>query len=123
MRCLRVRSVTGPMRPWFAAGVLALAGLSGCGNQYRPVVTPIAPTGPPPQPQGFVVAFSQPNLSPPPSTATSPCPNTLSSSTLPGVVTLVDVSGDSVLALATLGTGPLAFALDPSGTTAYSTNC
>jgi YVTN family beta-propeller protein len=38
-------------------------------------------------------------------------------------VTLVDFSGDSVLALATLGTGPLTFALDPTGSTAYSENC
>lgn len=122
MRCLRVRSVTG-----FTAGALiALAGVCGCGNQYRPVVTPIAPTGPAPQPQSFVVAFSQPGLTQPTAGASSPCPNTPVSSTIqaqPGVVTLVDFSGDNVMALATIGTGPLTFALDATGSTAYSTNC
>ena len=119
MRCLRVRSVTGPKGPWFAAGVLALAGVSGCGNQYRPVVTPIAPTGPAPQPTAYVVAFSQPGLTQ--QTGSSPCPGTPYGQ--PGVVTLLDVSGDAVMALATLGTGPLTFALDATGSTAYSTNC
>ncbi len=119
MRYLRVRSVTGPKRPWFAAGVLALAGVSGCGNQYRPVVTPIPPTGPAPQPQAFVVAFSQPGLTT--GGTSNPCPQT--PYTQAGVVTLVDISGDSVTALANAGTGPLTFALDPSGSTAYSMNC
>src|SRR5580698_2862217 len=101
MRYLRVRSVTGPMRPWFAVGaLLALAGVSGCGNQYRPVVTPIAPTGPAPQPQSYVVAFSQPGLVQPSPGASTPCPG--APYTQPGVVTLVDFSGDSVLALATI---------------------
>jgi YVTN family beta-propeller protein len=121
MRCLRVRSVTGPKRPWFAVGaLLALAGVSGCGNQYRPVVTPIAPTGPAPQPTSFVVAFSQPGLVQQTGT-TNPCPGTPYNQ--PGVVTLIDFSGDSVMALATVGTGPLTFALDSTGSTAYSTNC
>ena len=124
MRYLRVRSVTGPMRPWFAVGaLLALAGVSGCGNQYRPVVTPVTPTGPAPQPQSYVVAFSQPNLLLPTSGAGSPCPNTSASSPA-GIVTLVDFSGDSVLAQANItGVGPSTFSLDASGSTAYSTNC
>jgi YVTN family beta-propeller protein len=122
MRCLRVRSLSGPKGSWVAAGaLLALAGVSGCGNQYRPVVTPIAPTGPAPQPASYVVAFSQPGLVLPPPGASNPCPTTPYGQ--PGVVTLVDFSGDSVLALATLGTGPLTFALDPTGSTAYSENC
>ncbi len=120
MRCLRVRSVTGSKGPWFAAGVLALAGVSGCGNQYRPVVTPIAPTGPAPQPTAYVVAFSQPGLSQQTGTST-PCPGTPYGQ--PGVVTLLDVSGDAVMAQALVGTGPLTFALDSTGSTAYSTNC
>ena len=116
-----LKSITASVRPWFAAGVLlALAGVSGCGNQYRPVVTPIAPTGPAPQPTSFVVAFSQPGLVQQTGT-TNPCPGTPYNQ--PGVVTLIDFSGDSVMALATLGTGPLAFALDSTGSTAYSTNC
>ena len=121
MRCLRVRSFTGAKRPWFAAGaLLALAGVSGCGNQYRPVVTPIAPTGPAPQPTAYVVAFSQPGLNTQTGTS-SPCPGT--AYTQPGVVTLLDVSGDSVMAQALVGNGPLTFALDSTGSTAFSTNC
>ncbi|SRR5579883_1333710 len=123
MRCLRVRSVTGPRGLLFAAGaLLALAGVSGCGNQYRPVVTPIAPTGPAAQPTAYVVAFSQPGLTSS-STPSSPCPNTPSTGAQPGVVTLVDFSGDNIMAQAVVGTGPLTFALDATGTTAYSTNC
>ena len=120
MRCLRVRSVTGPKGPWFAVGaLLALAGVCGCGNQYRPVVTPIAPTGPAPAPASYVVAFSQPNLVL--GSVSNPCPSTPYAQ--PGVVQLVDFSGDSLMALATLGTGPLTFAMDATGSTAYSTNC
>lgn len=122
MRYLRVLSITGPKRPWFIAGALALAGVSGCGNQYRPVVTPITPTGPASQPQSYVVAYSQPNLTTPQLGATNPCPNT-TSTTSPGIVTMIDFSGDTVLAQANLGTGPLTFSLDASGSTAYSTNC
>jgi YVTN family beta-propeller protein len=128
MRYLRVRSVTGPMRPWFAAGaLLALAGVSGCGNQYRPVVTPITPTGPASQPQSYAVAFSQPNLTIPPTGAPSPCPNTPNTpgvSSIAGIATLVDFSGETVLAQANItGVGPSTFALDGTGSTAYSTNC
>ena len=124
MRYLRVRSVTGPKCPWFVCGVLvALAGVSsGCGNQYRPVVTPITPTGPAAQPSSYVVAFSQPNLQLPQTGVSSPCPNTTGTPPA-GVVTLIDFSGESVMAQATLGTGPLTFALDSTGSTAYSTNC
>ncbi|QNI33104.1 hypothetical protein H7849_03755 [Alloacidobacterium dinghuense] len=118
-----MRSVTGPKRPWFAAGaLLALAGVSGCGNQYRPVVTPIPPTGPAPAPTSFVVAFSQPGLTPGGTAGpSSPCPTKPYGQ--PGVVQLVDFSGDSLMALATIGNGPLTFALDTTGSTAYSTNC
>jgi len=40
-----------------------------------------------------------------------------------GVVTLLNFSGDSVMALANVGNGPLGFTIDPSGSTAYSENC
>jgi YVTN family beta-propeller protein len=118
-----VRSLTGPERPWFAAGALfALFAAAGCGNQYRPVVTPITPSGPAPQPQAFLVAFSQPSLTQYTAGAVAPgslCP---AGYTNAGIVTLIDFSGDSIMAQATVGTGPLTFALDPSGSTAYSVN-
>ena len=120
MRCQRVDSFTGLKRPWFAAGaLLVLAGVGGCGNQYRPVVTPISPSGPAPAPQSYVVAFSQPGLTQ--GGVSNPCPTT--PYTQPGIITLIDFSGDSMLAQASIGVGPLTFAVDASGATAYSTNC
>ena len=120
-----MQSFTGPKRPWFTAGaLLALAGAVGCGNQYRPVITPVRPTGPASEPTSYVVAFSQPNLTQLATGATSPCPNTSATATpQPGVVTLIDFSGDTILAQAVVGPGPQTFALDPSGTSAYSANC
>src|ERR1700756_3011235 len=109
---------------WPAAGaLLALAGLTGCGSQYRPVINPINQTGPAPQPLAYVAVFSQPGLVPPSTLPTNapPCPGTAYAS--PGVVTVLDATGDSVSALATLGNGPLTFALDPTGAFAFSQNC
>jgi DNA-binding beta-propeller fold protein YncE len=105
-----------------AAGLLVLAGLAGCGSQYRPVINPITKTGPASQPLSYVAVFSQPNLLQTTAAATAPpCPAQAYSS--PGVATVLDTSGDSVIAQATLGNGPLAFGLDSTGFTAYSENC
>jgi len=105
---------------WLAAGaLLVLAGTTGCGNQYRPVITPVPVTGPASQPSSLTVVFSQPGLIP--GSSTSPCPTQAYAN--PGVVTLLDFSGDSIMAQATLGNGPLTFALDGGGATAYSENC
>jgi DNA-binding beta-propeller fold protein YncE len=118
---------------WLAAGaLLVLAGAAGCGSQYRPVINPVIPTGPASQPTAYAVVFSQPGLVPPtdPSlpTSTPPCPGlagtgVFQSYASPGVVTILDFSGDSVMALAQVGNGPLGFAVDPTGSTAYSENC
>ena len=109
---------------WLAAGaLLVLVGATGCGSQYRPVITPVQPTGPAAQPTAYAVVFSQPELVPPsslPSTA-PPCPATAYAS--PGVVTLINFSGDSIIAQAEVGVGPLTFALDSAGANAYSLNC
>ena len=43
--------------------------------------------------------------------------------TNPGVVTILDFSGDSIMALANVGNGPLGFTVDSTGSTAYSENC
>jgi DNA-binding beta-propeller fold protein YncE len=108
---------------WPAAGaLLVLAGLTGCGSQYRPVINPITQTGPAAQPLSYVAVFSQPDLIPATAASTTPpCPSTAYSS--PGVVTVLDSAGDSVAAQATLGNGPLTFALDPTGSNAFSDNC
>ena len=88
-----------------AVAVLSAAALvAGCGSQYRPVVTPINPSGPPAQPLSLAVVVSAP------STAT------------PGIATIIDYSGDTVVAQAPIGPGPTAFTVDESGTTGYTIN-
>ena len=42
------------------------------------------------------------------------------STTAPGIATIIDYSGDSIMATAPIGPGPTAFTLDASGTTAYT---
>ncbi len=90
--------------PWLAAvGLLGL--LSGCGAEYRPVVTPVNPTGPASQdPNANFVVLSTNS----PSTS--------------GLATLINGPGDTILAQATLGNGVFSFALNSSGSTGYSLN-
>jgi YVTN family beta-propeller protein len=114
-----------------AAALLVLVGTTGCGSQYRPVITPVQPTGPAAQPTAYAVVFSQPGLVPPTQLSASavPCPGSsfgnsgFAEYANPGVVTILDFSGDSVTAQAQLGVGPLTFALDSAGANAYSLNC
>ena len=84
-----------------AAGVLLVA-VTGCGNMYRPIVTPVRPTGPSPAPTAYAVAITQP------------------AGAQAGVATVLDFSGDTVLAQATIGNFPLDFTLDTPGATAYT---
>jgi YVTN family beta-propeller protein len=88
----------------FAVAVVGLMPLTGCGNTYRPVVTAINPVGPAAQPQKYAVAISNPG------------------SGLPGLVTIVDFSGDTVLITANIGVAPYYFILNASGTTGYTLN-
>lgn len=86
-----------------AAVALAAACLiAGCGANYRPVVTPITPSGPAPQPSSYAVTVSAP------------------SPTSAGVATIIDYSGDSVMAEAPIGPGPYAFTIDELGATGYT---
>lgn len=104
--------MAGPKRPWLGAGgLLMLAAVCGCGSAYRPVVTPINPTGPPAQPSTLVVAVSQQNA-----------PGTIPDPTTPGVATILDFSGDGIMAQAYVGPGPVGFALSPSGGSGYTIN-
>jgi DNA-binding beta-propeller fold protein YncE len=87
------------------AGALAIAALvAGCGDNYRPTVTPVYSTGPAAQPTSYVVVVSTTGVS------------------TDGVVTLIDYSGDSILTEATIGPGPTAFTLDQLGATGYTVN-
>jgi DNA-binding beta-propeller fold protein YncE len=88
------------------AGAVLVAGavLAGCGAGYRPVVTPINPSGPASQPQAFVGVISAP------------------SPTTPGILTVVDYAGDTIMAQAPIGPGPLAFTLDETGSNGYTIN-
>jgi YVTN family beta-propeller protein len=88
----------------FALAVVGLVPLTGCGNTYRPVVTAINPVGPAAQPQKYAVAISNPGPG------------------LPGLITIVDFSGDTVLINANIGVAPYYFILNASGTTGYTLN-
>ena len=70
--------------------------LAGCGETYRPVVTPVAVTGPAPQPQSYTVV------------------TTTAGTTSPGLANIFDASGDTLLTQALLGNGPLALSLSSS---------
>jgi YVTN family beta-propeller protein len=78
--------------------------LAGCGETYRPVVTPVAVTGPAPQPQSYTVV------------------TTTSGTTTAGLANVFDASGDTLLTQALLGNGPLAVSLSSSGTSATAAN-
>ncbi|RXH55294.1 40-residue YVTN family beta-propeller repeat protein [Granulicella sibirica] len=87
-----------------AASALVLAALIGCGNTYRPVVTAINPVGPASQPQKYAVAISS------------------TGATTPGLVTIVDFSGDTVLVTANIGPDPKYFVMDSAGSNGYTLN-
>jgi hypothetical protein len=83
---------------------LAVALVAGCGSVYRSVVTPIGNSGPPPQPTAYAVVVSAP------------------SPTTPGIATIVDYSGDTVLAYADIGPGPSLLTVSEAGTLGYTVN-
>jgi len=88
-----------------AGAVIAAAALvAGCGSVYRPVVTPIPTSGPPAQPSSYAVVVSAP------------------SPTTPGIATIIDYSGDTVLAEANIGPGPSMLTLSEVGSTGYTLN-
>lgn len=88
-----------------ACAVFAVAALiAGCGDQYRPVVTPVNNPGPPAQPQSYVVVVSS------------------SSPTAPGIASIIDYAGDTLLAQAPIGPGPSTFTIDETGSNGYTVN-
>ena len=86
-----------------AGAVVAVVSLvAGCGEGYRPVVTPVNTSGPPAQPTSYAVAISAP------------------SPTAPGIVTIIDYSGDSILVEAPIGPGPRTFTIDETASFGYT---
>jgi len=96
------RSRAAFVYPALALGIAIVA--DGCGAGYRPVVTPINPSGPAPQPSSIAVVVS------------SPAP------TSPGVATIINYSGDTMVAQSPIGVGPISFTLDQTGSTGYTYN-
>jgi DNA-binding beta-propeller fold protein YncE len=82
----------------------ATLALAACGNTYRPVVSAINPVGPAGQPTKYAVAIS----------TTGP--------RTPGLVTLVDFSGDTVLNTTLIGVNPLYLQLANTGFEGYTLN-
>jgi DNA-binding beta-propeller fold protein YncE len=115
-----------PRQTAFAAAAAAiLIGLAllaaGCGNQYRPVITPIQPTGPASQPSAYITVISQPGFGPLPAGDTGPCQGTTYAT--PSVITLVDFSGDSIVNQADGGYGPITYSLEAGGANITAPNC
>ncbi|MGB7267220.1 MAG: hypothetical protein WBC92_17015 [Terracidiphilus sp.] len=101
------QGISGQARVLFAEAGVALAVavlIGGCGDNYRPVVTPVNTSGPAAQPTSYVIAVSAP------------------SPTAPGIVTFIDYSGDSILNETPIGPGPKVFTLDEIGGTGYTIN-
>jgi DNA-binding beta-propeller fold protein YncE len=86
------------------AVIPAVALFAGCGDAYRPVITPVNNNGPAAQPSSYAVVVSAP------------------SPTAPGIATIIDYSGDTVLAVAPIGPGPSVFTIDEQGATGYTVN-
>lgn len=82
----------------------AVAFAVGCGAGYRPVITPVNPSGPAPQPSSLVAVVSAP------------------SPTTPGVANILDYSGDTIVAEAPIGPGPISFTMDETGSNGYTVN-
>ena len=84
-------------------------GLGGCATQYRPVVAAINPVGPAGQPTKYAFVISDPN-------------ELNTTSALNGLLTVVDFSGDTILATPTILPRPTYLAVQASGATGFVIN-
>jgi YVTN family beta-propeller protein len=99
------RDFANAPRGWLIPAALACcSAVAGCGGQYRPVVTPITPTGPASQPQTFVIV------------------TTKTGANSPGLANVFDGAGDTLLTQATLAISPLSVALNPTGSPVLTAN-
>ncbi|HEY9138401.1 MAG TPA: YncE family protein [Terriglobus sp.] len=76
---------------------VAVLGLAGCGNNYRPVVSAINPVGPSTQPTVYATAIADPGNG-----------NN-------GLATVINVFGETVIATAAVNPSPSYFTVDSSG--------
>jgi len=76
----------------------------GCGNTYRPVVSSFNPVGPAEQPTKYAVAIAT------------------TGANTPGLVNMIDVSGDTVLNTTQIGNNPFYLAMGIGGGLAYTLN-
>jgi len=86
------------------AALSAAVLLAGCGNTYRPVISTIGIVGPAGQPVKYAAVVSSPSVN------------------SPGLLTIVDFSGDTIEATPSILTNPSYFAANQSGTTGYVIN-
>ncbi len=91
------------------AALAAAALVAGCGNNYRPVITPINTPGPAPEVTSLAVAVSVPPASP-------------TGVASHGVATIIDYSGDAVMNTEAIGVDPIAFSVDSYGGNGYTIN-
>jgi YVTN family beta-propeller protein len=82
----------------------AVALIAGCGSAYRSVITPITSTGPAAQPTSYAAVVSSP------------------SATASGIATIIDYSGDTIMASQAIGVAPAAFAISNGGSYGYTIN-
>ena len=93
------------------AAVLPILLWVSCGDQFRPVATPLTPPPPDPQSTHFVFVIDGNGFT------------TNSNGTVnPGSSTRIDVSGDTNTSVASVGLGPVHAALLPNGTRIYVAN-
>ncbi len=86
------------------AALAAVGFMVGCGTNAVPVVTPINTPGPPAQPQSLAAVVSYPGQN------------------LPGIATIIDYSGDTIMAQQPIGVGPMSFSVDSLGANGYTVN-
>jgi DNA-binding beta-propeller fold protein YncE len=92
----------------FALATAVLTFASGCGNNYRPVVSAINPVGPAAQPAKYAIVISNPG------------PTVTGGSDSPGLLTFVDFSGDEVVVTVNVGVDPYYLILN--GANGYTLN-
>ncbi len=105
----RKAEVWGPRALLVGCVTGAALTLGGCATQYRPVVAAINPVGPAAQPTKYAFAVSDPN-------------ELNAAGTLNGLLTLVDVSGDTTLATPSIIPKPTYFAYSASNAIGFVIN-